>query len=354
MAELTREELLILLHKKDNQESKTLKCIYKPVRGVHKECLEKVSTPYGFCKKHSRTVQARKARQELETPETETTSVVATQEVVTPVAAAPEVVTPVETPVKAPVEAPVETSIEEVVGEIEETLLPSREVHRAPRKAAPKPTRRKAAPKPVRRKAAPKTIRRKAAPKSARRKAAPKPVRRKAPKKTRKKYITPNIWGRYEDTDTHICFDAETHSAYGVQSKNGELIALGPREIAICEKNRWKYETVEEDSSESDFSEEDLNSYESEGDSEGEFESESEGESDSYSEEASEEDSDSEGESEEEEEEVSEKASDSKEDSEEVSEEASEEESDSEGDSGGEYLSRSESSDSESEGEYYY
>lgn len=309
MAELTREELLILLHKKDNQESKTLKCIYKPVRGVHKECLEKVSTPYGFCKKHSRTVQARKAHQEWETHEAKTAPVVATQEVVTPVE------TPVETPVATAPEVvtPVETSIEEVVGEIEETLLPSREVHKAPRrKAAPKTIRRKAAPKPVRRK-------------------APKPVRRKAPKKTRKKYITPNIWGRYEDTDTHICFDAETHSAYGVQAKNGELIALGPREIAICEKNRWKYETVEEDSSESDYSEEDLNSYESEGDS--------------YSEEASEEESEeaSEGESEGESEKASEGES-----------EASSEESESEGDSGGDYLSRSESSESESDGEYYY
>lgn len=41
-------------------------CKYLPSRGDKTPCIEEANTPYGFCKKHSRTIQAKKAKEEYE------------------------------------------------------------------------------------------------------------------------------------------------------------------------------------------------------------------------------------------------------------------------------------------------
>jgi hypothetical protein len=63
------------------------------------------------------------------------------------------------------------------------------------------------------------------------------------PKKTViKKKIKPNTWGRFEDPDTGIVFDAKTKMAYGVQDHTtGKVVSLSKKHIALCEKYKWKY-----------------------------------------------------------------------------------------------------------------
>ena len=292
MADLTREELLELLRKKEEEEAKQSphtfdepkQCIYKPIRGTQKECKSKATTPFGFCKKHSRTTQARKIKKEMEeaqkaeetTPPPDSTEEPATESVTSPPESSPEsapespiVSTPESTP-ESPPESTEESEVllvatepvEKVVAEIETTLTKSS-----------KDSRRSKIPRP----------------KSSRRS---KPLKSsKKSSKVRRKYIRANIWGRYEDPDSHICFDPKTRVAYGVQAKNGEVVALSPHHIAICEKNGWEYnapyDDESSDSDESDFSGEEVEDVESESESEHSTETDSD-----FSEEGSEESSD--------------------------------------------------------------
>lgn len=80
---LTREQLLELLAKKDREEAEnsapphvaTNQCIYIPIRGSNRmPCTAEATTPYRFCKKHQRTVQAQNARKEWEQSQIQTQS----------------------------------------------------------------------------------------------------------------------------------------------------------------------------------------------------------------------------------------------------------------------------------------
>ena len=211
MDDLTKEELISLLKTKEEKESEESpspeKCIYKPVRGNQTECTSNATTPYGFCKKHSRTVQARKAREKWE-----------------------ELNKPPEPPKEEELQQ--ETPPKEVSEKVEERL--SRLEKQTKALSKKKKQTRKGERKPV----------------------------------VRKKVITPNMWGRYEDPETHIVFDptAKKTFAYGVQAKNGDLLGLGPREISICKNNGWDYADPVTGDSESEGDSED--SSESEGESE--------------------------------------------------------------------------------------
>jgi len=65
---LTKEQLLELLRLKEESESNnvTERCKFMPLRGAKVPCTENSTTPYGFCKKHSRTVQSKRAKEEWE------------------------------------------------------------------------------------------------------------------------------------------------------------------------------------------------------------------------------------------------------------------------------------------------
>jgi hypothetical protein len=204
MSELTKEELLALLRKKEEEEpSNSDNCIYKPIRGNQIRCHSKATTPYGFCTKHSNTVQARKIKAKWEAEQQEPPKPVEEPVIEEPPKPVEEV--PVEEP-QTPVEEP---DIEE---EPEEEIVL--------KKPSPKPVRKQ---KPVR-----------------------KPVKR---------VITKNEFGRYEDPVTHIVFDPRASGrpyAFGVQAKNGALMGLGPEHIKICKKNKWEYVDIPEDDEESD------------------------------------------------------------------------------------------------------
>lgn len=250
MENLTKEQLLSLLKNKEEEEiltSEPSKCIYKPVRGNQKECTSNASTPFGFCKKHSRTVQAKKAREkweELNKPKEEPSTEL--------------LVEPEETEKEVALEEK-EISLEkkEFTGDSVEKRLAKLEKETKALKTRKAPTHIK--------------------------KGSKKPV-------IRKKTITPNIWGRYEDPETHIVFDPKAKGtfAYGVQAKNGDLLGLGPREILICQNNGWNFPDPGTSSEESSDSEEYTEEYSEESEDSSSEEELTEGSEESSSEEYSE------------------------------------------------------------------
>lgn len=62
----------------------------------------------------------------------------------------------------------------------------------------------------------------------------------KKKKDVRKIVISKNSLGRFEEPTTHIVFDPHSSKAYGVQGKNGELLPLKPGHIEICDSHGWK------------------------------------------------------------------------------------------------------------------
>lgn len=135
-------------------------CKFIPTRRNQKTCKSKVTTPYGYCTRHSKSVQAKKAKLKYEAEQSK---------------------------------------------ESEE----------------PEPTPPRT-PSPVVEEPEPKT----------------KTVRRK-------RRIGPNKWGRFEDPKTHIVFDPHTKVAYGLQSPTGKILQLTEKEIKICERNGWSYDSVD-------------------------------------------------------------------------------------------------------------
>lgn len=199
LEKLSREELLQLLRQKEDltpsaPEPEPQKCSYTPVRSNQKECTNVASTEWGFCKKHSGTVQSRRAREKYESEQVETSSI--------------------DTPVEIEEEAVNSPDLTQELNDIETKVLES-------------PPRVQKRVKGVKRPA------------------------------TRKKVIRPNYWGRFEDTSSHILFDPNTKRAYGVQEQSGEVSSLTASHVAICERNGWDYiQPSDTDSDESEYSDE--------------------------------------------------------------------------------------------------
>lgn len=242
-------------------------CHYRPVRSNQGACTDPAVSEWGFCKKHSRTVQARKAHEKWEAENA-------------PPQASP-VASPVQTPVQAVSQPPpistgttrvdLDAELDRLEGEVleEEDVDAMEQLARANAKKT-KPVRSRvqeeispAKPKSGGRrvKASPKKspkqktspAKRSAKPKA--RTSRPKAARKPA---VRKKVIRPNFWGRFEDTETHIVFDPTTKCAYGVQDATGKVLALTAKHITICERNGWNYNAPEvdyESESEEDYEE---------------------------------------------------------------------------------------------------
>jgi hypothetical protein len=284
MENLTTEELMAILEQRKAAEKKVKStpqvpskvsssslCLYAPLKPKNApQCVSQSETPYGYCKKHSTTVQAKKAREQYEAEtfldEPVKTKSVPDQKIIEPIAQ-PE-------PIKeVPQEVP-------VVGE---KHTPKIYTH----------------PHPV-----PQSVS-KSLPQTAVKESVQQKVTSVVNNKAiRKKVIRPNFWGRYEDPDTRIVFDPKTKSAYGVQESTGKVSALKQEHIDICKRNLWTYHSIEssseEDEPENESSEEGSNSDEedtvnsSDDSSEDESDESSEEDDSDESEDDSDEDSDEE------------------------------------------------------------
>jgi hypothetical protein len=169
-------------------------CVYIAGRGDKKPCIDVAATPYGFCMKHVRTVQAKKAMEVYELEKNKQ----------------PTKVVPTETVTKS---------------------------NNAKPKAQPTPS-----PTPAKKQAAVSNI-----------KASQKSVatgERKDIIRTKKIYV--NHWGRYEDPETHIVFDRNTKEAYGIQDSSGKVSALKPTHVELCKRNGWDYNLPYDDDDDDD------------------------------------------------------------------------------------------------------
>lgn len=254
---LSREQLIALLKQKEGDDVQpppskpTLvgkPCHFRPSRSNQKPCNDTSITEWGFCKRHSRTVQAKKARERWELENSQKEEEPEKEPVVyPPPPQTPTEVTPLP-PTETVPETPVSTNIEKEVSQMAEKLE-NVDID----KEEEKKSKKKAAKTKVRPRIEMTTKR-----------------QRKKPVVKRKK-IRPNYWGRYEDTDTHIIFDPLSKKAYGVQLPGGGVGALTPNHIAICNKNGWPYIPPVSSSEEEEYentSSEDEDSYSSEEDSE--------------------------------------------------------------------------------------
>lgn len=250
---LSREELLALVQG-NNKTTKPVEdfgiCQFQPSRPKNApQCTEDATTPYGFCKKHARTVQAKKAKDAYEAnvliEEIEAEKGVSKESKLPHVPATPE-------------------QVQQVIESEPEPEPEPEVVEKAKTSPLKQPPRRQ---QPTTTKQSPRTSK--------------KPVGTRQPA-IRKKIIRMNHWSRFEDTDTHIVFDPTTKCAYGIQEPTGRVSALKPEHVEICQRNGWNYnvpynsdDESEEDSSdeeedesirESDFDEDDSDEDEDDSD----------------------------------------------------------------------------------------
>lgn len=79
-----------------------------------------------------------------------------------------------------------------------------------------------------------------------------KPTHRKSTDKKSSYTIRPNAWGRFEEKETGIVFDPKKKIAYGVQDyKSGKVLPLSKKHAKICEEKRWSYRRLDPDDSSS-------------------------------------------------------------------------------------------------------
>jgi len=316
-------------------------CKFIPVRGNSAKCADQVITPFGFCKKHSRTIQAIRAKEEYEnqlhieavpdgSEESHETEVVEKSEV------KPEPVKPEPVVVAAAVSAaksfpPVKEEKKSQRKEpVKETAREHKREEKAPTKAVvEKKIEKKEDTVPV--------VKREE-------KSQSKKVENAKPEKKNKdtegekqpsmkrRVIKPNYWRRYEDLETHIVFDPQTKQAYGVQESTGKVSPLKQQHIDICKRYGWHYnlpyDSEEDDEDEESIHDDDFDESSESVDKSDEEESEDEEEESEDEEEEESEDEEDEEEEEDESDEEEEESEDD-DDSEDDDSDDSEEESDS-------------------------
>jgi hypothetical protein len=194
---LTREELLQLLQKESNnqQQNEDKKvCKFLPLRQDQPPCPEEPATPYGFCKKHRNTVQARKSEKEWEKQ----------QNIENP---------PPPQPITEQAPAPV------IEPEKSPETPPPRRVENKKSLKVQIPEHDDSDSEPEEK------------------------IVLKPAKKSTTTQIHKNQWGRFEHSETHIVFDPIERAAYGVQDHNtGKILPLTKSYIDICKNKKWKYQ----------------------------------------------------------------------------------------------------------------
>jgi hypothetical protein len=213
-SELSKDELIALLkaNRPEPIDESKPHCKFIPKKG-NERCREPISTEWGFCRKHSSTMQSLKAEKEWILSQNSTPKEDIKEE--TPV----EPITPAPTPPIKPEPVKQEPVKQEPI--------------------KPEAVKEPVKPEPVK----------------------PEPV------KQNKMVLRPNHWRRFEEPETHIIFDPERKKAYGVQDHTtGKVLALSKKHIQICKERNWPYLVIQNDSSSEDESEEedsDGNDYDS-------------------------------------------------------------------------------------------
>jgi hypothetical protein len=232
MADLTIEQLEELLQKKRSTVKVDIvpqkKCSFIPIRNPKHPCEKNPNVFYGelgYCSEHSRSVQARKAKQalddlrsakgdDLRSAKGDDLRSVRDDERLVKEAAQ------IETPEPEVKEVQVEVTSAKPKVEVKPPLLEGEKVKRQSIAKTEDSDSDDTVP-------------------SGKELQRPTVV---------KKSIRRNKWGNFEDPDTHIVFNARTKAAYGVQDhKSGKITALTPKHIITCEKYHWKYHVIEED-----------------------------------------------------------------------------------------------------------
>lgn len=305
---LSKEELIALIQasgKQDVQtesvaveETKTVpvhtRCQFVPSRKGGAGCDKEPMTLWGFCQKHSKTIQSREAeveyrvQQASERPKTVQTSIV---EYPAPVETPPVETSPVVQTVVEPV-APPEPVVQTVVEPVVQTVVEPVVQEETP-------------PEPVVQTVAEPVVEESDSDDDEEYQREVEEIKRRSvirkqrleKKKKNKLVLRKNYWGRFEDMETGILFDPKQRKAYGVQNRTtGQALTLTPYHINICEERGWPYMVVQSQDSEEEESEEDeYVSTEEESDEESdeeESDEESDEEDESEEEESDEEESD--------------------------------------------------------------
>jgi hypothetical protein len=249
-SKLSREELIQMLRinkedfKKDPIEENHIisQCKYKPIRSNQNPCLEPISNQWGYCKKHSKTVQARNAER-LYQEEIDVLQFAKKQEL--------EEIEPVV--IKQPL-------FEEKQSIIVESSDNSKKINE---KTHIKKSSHTKIPSDVNLSKKHKNVKEKKS--SLTSENPPKLTNTNIDKTSSKKIetieqypsskkstirtkiIRRNYWGRFEDVETHIVFDPLTQFAYGVQDPSGAVYALTESHIKICKTNGWNYNPCDDD-----------------------------------------------------------------------------------------------------------
>lgn len=211
----TKESKIVDDSPKESDNALVEICKYVAGKGGKEKCVDHSATPYGFCKKHSRTVQAKKAREEYEC----TTATCSTTPSIDSSPEIPEKVKPVAKDSGKKV-ASKQAVDEEPPKKTTKQVAPVKEEIKKPTKQ----------PAPVKEET-PKKITKQTNGK-------PQPLHKEV---IRSKKIHPNHWGRFEDPVTHIVFDKNTKEAYGIQEPSGKVSALKQEHVQICIRNKWNY-----------------------------------------------------------------------------------------------------------------
>ena len=198
------------------------KCMYKAVRKPGVDCDQVATTDWGFCSKHSRTVQAKRAKDAYDLEHA--------------VKEEPE-----------PVEEVVEKEQVEEPILVQQTVKKKAPVQKQPT-AVVKKSKASVQRQPVKKSPALKTevnrIKTQLAPPASKRSTGAQSktsVINKGGKKTVKRTILRNYWGNFEDSETGIVFNAEEKCAIGVQHESGRIMPLRDVHIEICKRLRWNY-----------------------------------------------------------------------------------------------------------------
>ena len=195
--------------------------MYKAVRKPGVDCDQVATTDWGFCSKHSRTVQAKRAKDayDLEHAEQEE---------------------PVQPPLEEEVVEQVPVSKPKVV--VKKPKQPSSEAKKSKAVVKQKPAKKastlKAETKRVQTQIVDSETVKPSRSTGAKSKTS---VIDKGGKKAVKRTIRRNYWGNFEDSETGIVFNAEEKCAIGVQHKSGRILPLGDVHIELCKRFRWKY-----------------------------------------------------------------------------------------------------------------
>lgn len=211
--------------------SEKTKCMYKAVRKPNTACETPATTDWGFCSKHSRTVQAKKAKDEYELlhPVVEDVQPVVEDE------AAKQPVHPAEDPPQI-VEKHVKQSLKQVSKKRAQPVKP-----RPTKTDIGSTTSSSTSKSTLSSEMGRLQTQVKSGRKSSTGAKSKTSVVDKGGKKVVRRTICRNFWGNYEDSETGIVFNHTEKCAIGVQHGSGRILPLGDVHIETCKRHGWAY-----------------------------------------------------------------------------------------------------------------